>query len=47
VAPTDAPTGDRFLVTWYSTPLDMDVAWLYGIVGPTDIWQATLDLSHR
>ena len=22
------------------------VAWLLAILGPTDIWQATLDLSH-
>ena len=43
VAPID---GDRFLVTWYSTPLDHDDAWISAIFGPTDIWQATLDLSQ-
>ena len=46
VAPIDGDAGDRFLVTWYSTPLDMDDAWLLAIFGPTDIWQATLDLSQ-
>jgi hypothetical protein len=46
IAPIDGPMGNRFLVTWYSTPLDMDVSWLFAITGPTDIWQATLDLSQ-
>jgi hypothetical protein len=46
VAPVDGPTGARFLVTWYSTPLDMDLAWVFAIDGPSDIWQATLDLSR-
>jgi len=38
--------GDRVLVTWYSTPNDNDKPWAAGIFGPTDIWQATLDLSQ-
>lgn len=37
---------DRVLVTWYSTPLANDQPWVVGIFGPTDIWQATLDLSR-
>ncbi len=36
---------DRFLVTWYSSRLSADEPWLVGVLGPTDIWQATLDLS--
>ena len=31
---------DRILVTWYSSPL-----WVRAMLGPTDIWQAQLDLS--
>jgi hypothetical protein len=42
VAPID---GDRVLVTWYSSPLTQDGPWVRAIFGPTDIWQATLDLS--
>jgi hypothetical protein len=43
-----APLGrDRFLVTWYSSELAADPSWLLAALGPTDIWQATLDLSPR
>jgi hypothetical protein len=37
---------DRYLVTWYSSRLSADEPWLVGALGPTDIWQATLDLSQ-
>ena len=43
VAPIDR---DRFLVTWYSSRVAADQPWLVGVLGPTDIWQATLDLSQ-
>ena len=43
VAPIDR---DRFLVTWYSSGVAADQPWLLGALGPTDIWQATLDLSQ-
>jgi hypothetical protein len=36
----------RFLATWYSSPVAEDPSWLVGFAGPTDIWQATLDLSR-
>lgn len=38
--------GDRYLVTWYSSRVARDDSWLVGAFGPTDIWQATLDLSE-
>ena len=38
--------GSRFLVTWYSSPLEGDPSWLIGFAGPTDIWKATIDLSR-
>jgi hypothetical protein len=43
VAPIDR---DRFLVTWYSSRIAADDSWIVGALGPTDIWQATLDLSQ-
>jgi hypothetical protein len=43
VAPIDH---HRFLLTWYSSRIAADQPWIIGILGPTDIWQATLDLSH-
>jgi hypothetical protein len=36
---------DRFLVTWYSSSILQDGPWARAILGPTDIWEATLDLS--
>jgi hypothetical protein len=39
--------GARFLVSWYSSPLKGDPSWLTGFGGPTNIWVATFDLSHR
>jgi hypothetical protein len=43
VAPIDR---DRFLLTWYSSPVAADPPWILAAFGPTDIWQATLDLSQ-
>jgi hypothetical protein len=37
---------DRFLLTWYSSRVSADPSWLIAILGPTNIWQATLDLSR-
>lgn len=37
---------DRYLVTWYSSPVAADDPWIIGALGPTDIWQATLDMSQ-
>ena len=36
---------NRFLLTWYSSDTRHDVDWVSGILGATDIWQATVDLS--
>ncbi|TMQ20451.1 MAG: exo-alpha-sialidase [Deltaproteobacteria bacterium] len=43
VAPIDR---DRVLVTWYSSQIGPDDAWARAIFGASDIWQATIDLSH-
>jgi hypothetical protein len=43
VAPIDR---DRVLVTWYTSPVTSDDAWAIAILGSTDIWQATIDLSR-
>lgn len=42
VAPISA---GKFLVTYYSSNLHEDPPWSLGMLGPTDIWQATIDLS--
>jgi hypothetical protein len=39
-------SGDRFLVTYYSSNLHEDPPWARAMFGPTDIWQATIDLSQ-
>jgi hypothetical protein len=36
----------RFLVSWYSSPLKGDPSWIEGFAGPTNIWEATIDLSR-
>lgn len=42
-----APVDDtKFLVSWYSSDVPDDPNWLYGMLGLTDIWTATLDLSR-
>ncbi|MGZ3422364.1 MAG: hypothetical protein ACXVEE_31130, partial [Polyangiales bacterium] len=42
-----APVDDtKWLTTWYSSDVEDDANWLVGMLGLTDIWQATLDLSR-
>jgi hypothetical protein len=43
VAPIDA---NRFLVTYYSSDIAQDAAWIRAVFGPTDIRQAIIDLSR-
>ncbi len=38
--------GSRYLVTYYSSNLQEDPPWARAMFGPTDIWQATIDLSR-
>ena len=41
-----APIDDhRFVVTYYSSNIIEDAPWARAMFGPTDIWQATIDLS--
>lgn len=41
-----APIDDtKMLTTWYSSDVPDDPSWIYGMVGLTDIWQGTIDLS--
>jgi hypothetical protein len=35
----------RFVVTYYSTNIHQDEPWARAMFGPTDIWQATIDLA--
>jgi len=42
VAPID--TTGKFLVTYYSSDIEEDPPWARAMFGPTDIWQATIDL---
>lgn len=42
IAMIDATHG---LVTWYSSDLALDPPWFNGMLGPTDIWQGTIDFS--
>jgi hypothetical protein len=41
-----AIAGGRFVVTYYSSNLNEDGPWARAIFGPTDIWQATIDLDQ-
>jgi len=42
-----APIGhDRFLATWYSSPLAGDPGWIEGFLGQTDLWWATIRLAR-
>ena len=38
--------GDRLLVSYYSSNVPEDGPWARAMFGPTDIWQATIDLSR-
>ena len=40
------PAIRTFLVSWYSSPLKGDPSWITGFAGPTNIWEATIDLSR-
>jgi hypothetical protein len=40
-----APSGDRVVVSWYSSFPEDDAAWAGAMLGPCDIWLATLDLA--
>ena len=39
-------SGSKFLVSYYSSNLKEDPPWARAILGPTDIWQATIDLAN-
>ena len=38
--------GDQFLVSWYSSDVTTDEPWLTGMIHPSDIWQAWVDLGY-
>lgn len=38
--------GARFLTTWYSSDVVADPGWIPGLFGPSDIWQAVIDLAR-
>jgi hypothetical protein len=37
--------GAQFLVTWYSSAVSKDEIWLSGMISPSDIWAAWIDLG--
>ena len=42
-----APLGrNRFLLGWYSSPVDRELPWFEGISSPSDIWLADVNLSR-
>jgi hypothetical protein len=42
-----APLGDdRYLLSWYSSPVDQELPWFQGISSPSDIWLADVDLDR-
>ena len=36
---------DRYLLSWYSSPVEHDIPWFEGIYSPSDIWLADVDFS--
>lgn len=36
----------RFLLAWYSSPVDQELPWFQGISSPSDIWLADVDLRR-
>lgn len=41
-----APLSDgRFLLSWYSSPVERDIPWFEGIYAPSDIWLAEVDFA--
>jgi hypothetical protein len=42
-----APLGDnRYLLSWYSSPVDEELPWFQGISSPSDIWLANIDFAR-
>lgn len=42
-----APLTDaRYLLSWYSSPVDQELPWFEGISSPSDIWLAEVDFSR-
>jgi hypothetical protein len=39
-------TEDRYLLSWYSTPPDQELAWLEGQFAPSDIWLADVHFNR-
>ena len=39
-------SGNRFLLAWYSSPVDQEMPWFEGISSPSDIWLADVDFAH-
>ncbi len=39
-------SGSRYLLSWYSSPVDQELAWLEGQFSPSDIWLAEVDLAR-
>ncbi len=39
-------SGDEYLLSWYSSPVDQELAWLEGQFSPSDIWLADVDFSE-
>jgi len=37
---------DRYLLSWYSSPVDQELPWFEGISSPSDIWLADVDFSN-
>jgi hypothetical protein len=37
---------DRYLLSWYSSPVDQELPWFEGISSPSDIWLADVDFSR-
>jgi len=38
-------SGSRYLLSWYSSPVDQELAWLEGQFSPSDIWLADVDFA--
>jgi len=42
-----APLGDnRYLLSWYSSPVDQELPWFQGISSPSDIWLANIGFAR-
>lgn len=39
-------TRDRYLLAWYSSPVDQELPWFQGISSPSDIWLANVDFGR-